>query len=265
MDHYIWNIRPSVFEGHDLPRWYSLLFSLGLYTGYQITGKLLNPKVITEDEYGDVFVAGIIGMAVGMRLGHCLFYEPDIYLADPIRILKIWEGGYASHAGFVGLFLAVFLKLRRLTKVPLLWFFDKVATGCVAVAAFIRVGNFFNSEMIGHESSMPWAIVFSQIDLVPRHPAQLYEAIGYAVISVLSLRLNKLSSFADRHGKILGVILVLISFWRIFCEFFKIEQVEFEKGMFLNMGQILSLPFLLIGIWLIMNAARKGPQVLVVD
>jgi prolipoprotein diacylglyceryl transferase len=247
----IWNVQPEIFSFSPVPRWYSLCFAIGIILGHAITRRMIPAEKLNEEEYNSGFVYVLMGMMIGMRLGHCLFYQPEYYFERPWEIPMIWQGGYASHGGFFGVFIAVFLFLRKHPKLNLLWLLDRVVVSCACVAGWIRIGNFFNSEMIGRESTAPWAVTFSQIDQIPRHPTQIYEAIGYFVICALGWALFKRTKITDVNGRLFGVILILAAIWRIFCEFFKIEQVDFERGMFLNMGQILSVPFAIVGIWLL--------------
>jgi prolipoprotein diacylglyceryl transferase len=247
----IWNIQPEIFSFSPVPRWYSICFALGVLLGHTVTKKLTPNDRLNDDEFNSAFVYVIMGMMIGMRLAHCLFYQPEYYFERPWEIPMLWQGGYASHGGFLGVFIAVFLFLQKHPKINLLWFLDRVIVGCACAAGWIRVGNFFNSEMIGRETDVPWAITFAQIDQIPRHPTQLYEAVGYFVICAFGYILFKKSKIAEHDGRMFGLIVILAALWRIFCEFFKIEQVDFEKGMFLNMGQILSLPFIILGLWLL--------------
>jgi phosphatidylglycerol:prolipoprotein diacylglycerol transferase len=246
----IWSIRPEIFSFSPVPRWYSICFAIGIISGHAIARRLISQEKINDEEFNKGFLYVIIGTMVGMRLGHCLFYQPEYFFEKPWEILMIWQGGYASHGGFAGVVIAVYLFLRKHPELDLLWLLDRVAVGCVCVAGWIRIGNFFNSEMIGRESTASWAVTFSLVDQIPRHPTQLYEAIGYFLICICGWLLVKRTSLSNVKGRVLGFVVLLTASWRIFCEFFKIEQVNFERGMFLNMGQILSIPFLLIGLWL---------------
>jgi prolipoprotein diacylglyceryl transferase len=249
----IWDIRPEVFSFSPLPRWYSLLFAIGVYTGYLLTRKLMSKEKLSDEQFASGFTYVIVGMMVGMRLGHCLFYQPDYYLERPWEILMIWQGGYASHGGFLGVFIALYFFIRKNPQVTFWWLLDRASIGCVNVAGWIRLGNFFNSEMIGHKTEMPWAVVFAQIDQVPRHPTQLYEAFGYFFTSILLWILYHRTKIADQPGRMIGLSCVMLSTWRFFCEFFKVEQVGFEQDMALNLGQILSLPFFLGGLYLLVK------------
>lgn len=248
----VWNIDPAVFSFSPLPRWYGVLFAVGVILGFHAT-KSLNARDGKGGDFTDrLLVYVIVGMVVGMRLVHCLFYQPEVYLANPIEILKIWQGGFASHGGFAGVMIALWA-FTNANQVSFLWLADRAAVGCMLPAAFIRIGNFFNSEMIGHPSDLPWAVVFQQVDdsLVPRHPAQLYEAIGYLTIFAISWLLYQKTDIKNKTGRLFGSVMIMGFTWRFLMEFFKIEQAEFEKGMLFNMGQLLSLPFIFVGILLV--------------
>ena len=256
----VWNVDPAVFSFSPLPRWYGVLFAAGVISGFHAT-KAFNTKDGRGGDFTDrMLVYVIAGMVIGMRLAHCLFYQPEIYLANPIEILKIWHGGFASHGGFAGVMVALWA-FTKSNKVGFLWLADRAAIGCMLTAAFIRLGNFFNSEMIGHPTDVPWAMIFEQVDeqRLPRHPAQLYEAVGYLLIFAISWLLYQKTDWKNKAGRLFGSVMIMGFTWRFLMEFFKIEQAEFEKSMPLNMGQLLSLPFIAIGILLAFGAfARKS-------
>jgi prolipoprotein diacylglyceryl transferase len=247
----VWDIRPEVFSFLPLPRWYSLLFAAGIVFGYLIFRNILKREGKPLEMLDSLLMHIVLGMMIGMRLGHCFFYQPDYYLAHPLEIPMIWKGGYASHGGFAGVLIALALFVRKHKDATFLWLADRVTIIAMLAAGFIRVGNFFNSEMIGHPTDAPWAVVFAQIDQVPRHPAQLYEAVGYFAVSGITWLLYVKGDAVKVRGRLLGVGMVLGFAWRFFCEFFKEDQVPFEQGMTLNMGQLLSLPFILLGAALI--------------
>jgi prolipoprotein diacylglyceryl transferase len=256
-NHLIWDIDPQIFSFAPVPRWYGLIFALGIVGGF-----LLMKNIFVREDKDPVLadkllVYVFISMLLGMRLGHCLFYEPATYLAHPLRILKIWEGGYASHGGFAGLIVGIVLFARRYRDVSLMWLLDRMTMPAMFAAGMIRVANFFNSEMIGHPADVPWAIVFKLVDEQPRHPGQLYEAVGFFAIFALALMLYLKTPAGKRSGYLFGLVLILGFSWRFFCEFFKEDQVGFEAGMALNMGQLLSLPFVAAGIFVLIRSWRQ--------
>lgn len=258
----IWDIDPQVFSFSPVPRWYGLIFAGAFLTSFYLIQYQYRHDKKPVEWCDSLLVSNMIGMVIGMRLGHCLFYQPEIYLSEPWRILMIWEGGYASHGGYVGIFGSILYHSRKF-KLGFWWVADRVTLGALWVSAWIRVGNFFNSEMIGRPSDEPWAIIFPSLDMVPRHPTQLYEAFGYFVCSFLAWYMWRYTSLVKSEGKITGIILILGFSWRIFTEHFKINQVAFEESMLLNMGQWLSIPFIVLGGLMVLgvqNSFKKLPK-----
>jgi prolipoprotein diacylglyceryl transferase len=190
----------------------------------------------------------MMGTIIGARLGHCLFYEPDYYLANPLRILEIWKGGLASHGGTIGILVALALYARKNTDQPLGWLMDRLTVSVALTAACIRLGNFFNSEIVGKPTELPWAIVFERLDQIPRHPAMLYESVSYFVLCGVCFYLYATRIDTLKRGFLTGLLLVWIFTSRFLLEFVKENQVAFESGLPLNMGQLLSLPFVALGI-----------------
>lgn len=256
-NHLIWNIDPQVFSFSEVPRWYGLIFAGGIVGGYALMKRMFIKEHKDIELVDKLLVYVFVGMLVGMRLGHCFFYEADQYLRDPIRIFKIWEGGYASHGGFAGLIVAILLFCRKYKSINIMWLLDRMTIPSMFAAGAIRVGNFFNSEMVGRTSDVPWAIVFKLVDDNPRHPGQLYEAIGFFTLFGVGLYIYSKEKLRDRRGLLLGTILTFGMSWRFFVEFFKENQVGFENDMVLNMGQILSIPFIAVGIYLLWNTLRN--------
>lgn len=252
----IWDIQPEVFSFSPLPRWYSLIFALGIVAGYLVMRVIFrreNRPLLLLDS---LLMHIVLGMMIGMRLGHCLFYQPEYYLQHPLEILMIWKGGYASHGGFLGVIIALWLFVRRHREFTYLWILDRTAIISMIAAGCIRVGNFFNSEMIGHETTLPWGIIFAQVDNVARHPAQLYEAFGYFVTAAITWVLYDRGKITEQPGRLLGVAMMLGFGWRFFCEFFKVDQVPFEQGMTFNLGQLLSVPFVIVGAFLFFRKSK---------
>lgn len=251
-----WDVSPEIFSfGFISIRWYSLLFALGFIVGYQIMSKIFLIENKTQKDLDSLTIVMIISTVIGARLGHCLFYDPEFYLSNPIEILKIWRGGLASHGAVIGILLGLWIFVRkRKGRFTFLWVLDRIAVVTALAGCFIRLGNFFNSEMIGLPTDLPWAIVFEKYDSVPRHPGQLYEALAYLVVFlVLYFRYQAMKSKTP-PGQLIGLFFLLIFIARFFIEFVKIDQVPFEAGLPLNMGQILSLPLILIGIYLVVRS-----------
>lgn len=256
---YVWNLQPEVFSFSPLPRWYSLLFASGIVGGYAILRKIFIREGRPLELLDSLLMYGVVGMMVGMRLGHVMFYQPDYYIDHLIEVPMIWKGGYASHGGFLGVIIALLLFVRKKPDMTFFWLADRVSITCLFAAGFIRLGNFANSEIIGRPTgdSVPWAVIFSQVDQIPRHPAQLYEALGYFVLCALSLLLYYRTRLLEQAGRLVGLVIATGFVWRFFCEFFKEDQVPFEAGLTLNMGQILSIPFIIFATALALNVQGK--------
>jgi len=254
---FIWDIRPEIFSFMPLPRWYSLIFAAGMIGGYMMMRAVFKRENKPVELLDSLLVYIVFGTMIGMRLGHCFFYQPDYYLSHPWHIPMIWEGGYASHGGFLGVIIALWLFVRKYGNMTFLWLADRIAFASMFAGGCIRVGNFFNSEMIGHPATVPWAVVFKRIDMVPRHPAQLYESVGYFAVCGLGWLAYRYTKTAALPGRLLGLIMIGGFGWRFFCEFFKEDQVAFEAGMKFNMGQLLSIPFIILGVFLVFGAFKR--------
>jgi len=210
-----------------------------------------------------------VGTVIGARLGHCLFYEPDYFLQNPLEILKIWKGGLASHGAAIGILLSLWLYVRKY-KLSFLWMIDRIVIVVALGGAFIRLGNLFNSEIYGRPTQLPWGFEFVRDKLydsntgellptVARHPTQLYEALSYILIFVVLFVFYRKRHLKVRDGFIFGVFMILLFLARFFIEFVKNDQVAFESGMQFNMGQWLSLPFILAGVVMIL-LTRHWPR-----
>ena len=246
-------------------RWYSLCWLIGLVLAFLIVRRLYKEQKIKDELFDPLLIYCFLGIIIGARLGHCFFYEPDVYLSSWDRFLEVFlpmkhtaEGwtftgyeGLASHGGTLGLMLGLYLYYRR-THLNLWIVFDNIAIATPLTACFIRLGNLMNSEIIGKVTDVPWAFVFENagrgLSDAPRHPGQLYEAICYFVFFFVGWYLYRKRPEKVGTGFFFGLCLTLIFTARFFIEFTKIDQVDFESGMLLNMGQLLSLPFIVIGI-----------------
>lgn len=239
---------------YDL-RVYSFLFALGFVFGFVLLQKQFKQASVPQEKLDSLFVYAIIGTVIGARLGHCLFYEFDYYSNNPLEIflpVRFYPEfqitgfyGLASHGGAVGILLAVFIFSRK-EKINLYWILDKLTLVIPLACGMIRLGNLFNSEMIGNPTTVPWAFIFHRVDSIPRHPGQLYESLAYFAIFLF---LNSFSKkYQKEEGFLFGLCVVLLFSARFFLEFLKIDQVGFEADMVINMGQVLSLPFILVGI-----------------
>ncbi len=251
-------------------RWYALCWLLGLVGGYFMVQWLYKDQKIGDDKFEPLFIYCFVGILVGARLGHCIFYQPDYFLSSGRHIVEMLlpihflpEGGWkftgyeglASHGGTIGLMIALWLYSRR-TKVKLWTVLDNIAIATPIAACFIRLGNLMNSEIIGKVTDVPWAFVFERVDMLPRHPGQLYEAIAYFCFLFVGLYFYKKRKVEAGRGFYFGLCLALIFTFRFFIEYTKDIQVSFESGMLFNMGQILSVPFILLGVWCMYRAKK---------
>ena len=250
----IWNASPILLSfGPFQVHWYGFLFALGFFVGAKIAERLFKKEGFPVDHIDRLVFYMIVGTLVGARLAHTLIYEPEIYLHDPIRIFKIWEGGLASHGGTLGVILGTYFWKRKYWPGTFVQLLDIIAVPSAMVGALIRIGNFFNSEIIGHPTAMPWGIVFQRVDSIPRHPTMLYECIAYLfTFAVLAQEYKK--GFTKKPGFILGTFFFLIFGIRFWIEFFKEYQVPSEAALPLDLGQLLSIPFVIFGAFLMFNA-----------
>lgn len=252
MGYLVWNVDPEIFRLGPLAlRWYGLLFACGFILGYFILRQIYRNEERPEENLSSLFVYILLGTVIGARLGHILFYQPDYYLARPWEILMIWQGGLASHGGYTGVLIALYLYLKKYREMNFLELSDRLVIASLPAASFIRIGNLFNSEILGVPSDLPWAIIFLRVDNIPRHPATLYESLSYLVVfSILYIAYWK-TAIVKIPGRILGAAFVACFTARFLIEFVKQEQVSFEQGMFFNLGQLLSIPFILLGLILL--------------
>jgi prolipoprotein diacylglyceryl transferase len=254
-----WNVSPELLNlGPISVRWYGLLFAMAFIVGYKISQWMYKRENKPESDVEQLAVYMILGTVIGARLGHCLFYNPEYYLSNPIEILMVWKGGLASHGAAVGILTALYLYAKK-KKENYLWVVDRVVIVVALGGSFIRLGNLFNSEIIGKAADVPWAFIFTSVDNVPRHPAQLYESITYLVIFLILIFIYKSKKLLN--GFIFGLFLILLFVFRFFVEFLKENQTGFEEGMALNMGQLLSIPFVILGGILILRSFKKSKSV----
>ena len=265
-----WDFDSEIITIFGFPlKYYGLLFGGGLLLCSYILKGIYRRENLKESAHEALFVYGIVGIFAGARIGHCLFYDFDYYSKNIVEIIlpikKMVNGEYefigyaglASHGGTVGLIISLYLYSKKY-EIKYLKILDLIAIVAPLGATFIRLANLMNSEMIGNQTTMPWAFIFSRVDNIPRHPAQLYEAISYLTIFVIVFSTYKTKNITLGTGFLFGFAITLIFTMRILIEFVKINQVEFEDGMKLNMGQILSIPFIIIGLYFIRkNMIRK--------
>ncbi|MBR8765914.1 Phosphatidylglycerol--prolipoprotein diacylglyceryl transferase [Porphyromonas levii] len=265
-----WTLDPILFQfGGIRVGWYGVLFAVGLIVfGGGILGKMWKHEGLSEQSYNWLVVYILVATVVGARLGHCLFYEPAYYLANPLEILQTWKGGLASHGGVIGIMVAVYLYSKKVSKQSMLWTFDRLCVPTGLVAAMIRLGNLANHEIYGHATDVPWAFRFIEnipqwqmgaepIFTAPSHPTQLYEALTYLLTFGVCMWLYWKKDAYKHEGLIFGVAMIMIFVARFLIEFVKNDQVGFEADMSLNMGQWLSLPFILIGIAAVVFSLKR--------
>jgi phosphatidylglycerol---prolipoprotein diacylglyceryl transferase len=261
----VWDVDPIIFDGIEFFRWYGLCWAVGMMLGYQIMAWIYKTEGIPTAELDKLAMYVILGGIIGARFGHILFYDPLYYLNNPIEILPIrinptfqFTGlaGLASHGGTVGALIALYLYHRKFKKDYLL-LLDRLIIAGALLGCFIRIGNLINSEIIGIPSRLPWAFIFSHIDQTPRHPAQLYEALFYLLISLFLFLIWQSRKVGDYKGFLFGLGISVIFMQRFLVEFLKENQVEFEGQLTLNMGQMLSIPLILMGIFIMTRSIKK--------
>ena len=262
-----WNIDPVIFEiGSFGLRYYALCFLAAFVVSYILMLKIFKREGKTQELLDQLSIYIFLGTLIGARLGHCLFYEFDYYIQHPLEMIlpfRMVNGsfeltgfqGLASHGGAIGILIALWLFSRK-TKTDFMWITDRLIIVVPLAGAFVRLGNFFNSEIIGLETKMPWGVVFEKVDMTPRHPAQLYEAIAYILLFIVLWSMYQKNN-KSKPGYLFGIFLVLLFGARFVLEFFKENQEAFEESMKFNMGQLHSIPFMLVGLYLIFRKEKE--------
>lgn len=245
-------------------RWYGIMFALAFLSGYFVGAKLFLKAGRSREQLETLLTYILFATVIGARLGHVLFYEPSYYFSHPAEIIKIWHGGLASHGAAIGILIAIWL-FKRNHKANFLWTVDVVCT-CVALGgSFVRIGNFFNSEIIGKVTHVPWAIIFARVDMLPRHPSMLYESVWYLSLFIILWVIWRKYDFHPPEGFVFGFFLIYMFTGRFLLEYTKVHQADFGQNWILDMGQILSIPFILLGIWILWkkvdwNKVRQVPE-----
>lgn len=275
-----WDISSEIFDGYKTPNLYGLLFVSGLILGYFVVKRMFKKENIDEQAMDKLVMYMVLGTIIGARLGHVFFYGPywDVidannvvlergYLSHPMDILKVWEGGLASHGAAVAILIMLFIYSKKVVKKPFLWILDRISAPIAIGATFIRLGNLVNHEMVGDETTLPWGFRFLYHDYnlydgtwasIPvRHPAQLYEAICYLISFGILLFLYWKKDLWKKPGVIFGTFLIFIFGSRFFVEFVKLGQTARDEYLVLNTGQILSIPLVLVGIYLVWRGLSK--------
>lgn len=259
-----WDVSPDIFTWPITVRWYGLMFAIGFWIGFNIVARMFKHEGAPERWLGILLIYVALGTIIGARLGHVLFYEWDYYSQHPLKILATWEGGLASHGGAIGVIIAVILFSIFTSKRNPLWTFDRLVVAIALVGCLIRIGNLMNSEIFGHATTLPWGFMFVRsrewhelYEGVACHPTQIYEAMCYLALFGLLMWMYWKKNAGERPGLIFGTFLIGIFVPRFFIEFIKNPQVAFEQTMTLNMGQWLSIPFVILGVILIIYAMSR--------
>ena len=263
LNYIVWDVDPFVFQLPDFLggrpiAWYGVLWAMVFLVGYYIMKRIYKKENLSDDQLDKLLMYMMIFTIVGARLGHCLFYEPEYYFSNPIKFLYVWEGGLASHGGAIGILIGLYIYAKKIGK-PYLWILDRIVIPVAIGGAFIRTGNLMNSEIYGEPTTLPWGFKFVRdypigmpIEDIPAcHPTQIYEALFcIAVFIYLLYAYYKQDTANKRPGFMFGIFLIVVFGSRILIEFIKNHQVAFEDNMVLDMGQWLSIPFVIAGIWL---------------
>ncbi|MBR7176277.1 MAG: prolipoprotein diacylglyceryl transferase [Bacteroidales bacterium] len=270
LNYIVWDVDPFIFHLPDFLggrpiAWYGLLWAMVFIVGYYIMKKVYKKEGLDDDKLDKLLMYMLIFTIVGARLGHCLFYEPEYYLSNPIKFLYVWEGGLASHGGAIGILIGLYIYSKKIDK-PFLWIMDRIVIPVAIGGAFIRTGNLMNSEIYGEPTTLPWGFKFVRdfpvgipLDEIPAcHPTQIYEALFCIAVFIYLLYAYFKQDIADkRPGFMFSIFLIVVFGSRILIEFIKNPQVDFEQNMTLDMGQWLSIPFLIAGIWLLIRSFKK--------
>lgn len=266
----VWDVSPNIFTfpekfpllGGRPVAWYGLLWALSFVIGYIIVKKMYKREGMDDKLLDKLLLYMLIFTVVGARLGHCLFYEPKEYFADPIKFLYIWEGGLASHGGAIGILIGLYIYSRKVKK-PYIWTLDRIVIPVALGGAFIRLGNLMNSEIYGYETTLPWGFKFvrdcapgTPVDAIPAcHPTQIYEALVCLIVFAVLMHLYFKRDTIKKHpGFAFGLFCTVVFGSRILIEFIKRPQVDFENNIFLDMGQLLSIPFVIVGVYFIIKS-----------
>ncbi len=254
----VWDVDPEIFKiGGLTVRWYGLLWALGIWLTLMVVQKIFKQEKISEKWLDKLFTYTVLGAILGARLGHCLFYDFGYYIAHPIEILYIWQGGLASHGGAFGILIAIYLYNRNVSKKGMLWVLDRLVIGVALAGASIRLGNLMNSEIYGTATSLPWGFIFVRNgETEAMHPTQIYEILYCLITFAVTWWMYWKKNYQLQAGKIFGAFLIGIFGTRFLLEFIKLDQEAFEATMWINMGQILSLPFILFGIWFLVRKKK---------
>jgi len=256
----IWDIDPTILHLGVLQlRWYGVLFVGSFFIGLMVLNWIFKREGKDTKVLDNFLIYVMIGAVVGARLMHCFAYEPQYFLAHPLEILKVYKGGLASHGGMLGVILALYIFAKKY-NLSFMWLLSRVTIPGAITAAFVRFGNFFNSEILGLPSDKPWAIVFARVDMIPRHPVQLYEAFSYLLLVAILLYIYKKVSPIFATKILPAVFLTYMFSVRFLLEYTKTRQADYQWDLPLTTGQALSLPFILIGVVWMVIALRSAKR-----
>ena len=276
LNYITWDVNPEIFRiGAIAVRWYGLFWAIGIYATLLITTKIFKHEKLPEAWVDKLFIYTVLGAILGARLGHCFFYEWKLvaepitflgitfnyenhYLSHPWELLFIWRGGLASHGGAIGILIAMILFNKNVSKKGINWIFDRLLIGVCLCGASIRFGNLMNSEIYGSATSLPWGFLFVRTgETQPMHPTQIYEMIYCLVTFAIMWFMYWKKEAYKKNGLLFGIFLIGVFGSRFMLEFIKNNQEAFESGLPLNMGQWLSLPFIVWGIWLLLRSSSS--------
>ncbi|MFV0346318.1 MAG: prolipoprotein diacylglyceryl transferase [Bacteroidales bacterium] len=265
-----WNVSPFIFETSFYSlRWYTLLFAIGFYVAYKLGLKMYALDGVDEEKMNKLMIYIFVGTVFGARIGHCVFYEWAYYKDHIAEIILPFRTtvngvkftgyqGLASHGGAIGIFIAMLIYAKKVSKTSVWWVIDRVVVPTALVGGMIRLGNLFNSEIYGIQTSLPWGMIFERNDeTIAKHPTQIYESLCYVVSFFVLAHLFWKTDKRKNEGFITGLFFILIFTARFFIEFIKEDQETFEAAMALNMGQWLSVPFIILGIYLVISSKKR--------
>lgn len=266
----VWDVNPEAFSiGPISVRWYGLIYATGFLLAISILSRIFKQEKCPEDWADKVFIGMVLAVVIGSRLGHVFFYDWAYYSQHPIEIFQVWKGGLASHGGAAAIILTTWILSKYFFHKTFMWLADRLFVICSLVASMIRIGNLMNSEIYGCETTLPWGFKFVRdfqglpLDLIPIcHPTQIYESLAYLTLFGVLMWLCFRTDARDHAGFLSGLGFFWVFTARFFIEFIKNDQSEFEAGMILNMGQLLSIPFIILGLgMLIWSHKHNGEKI----
>lgn len=238
------------------PRWYGLMFAFAFISGYAIGFRLFLDAGRSQEDLDRLLIYVLVATIIGARLGHVFFYEAEFYLRNIHLIPQVWTGGLASHGAAIGIIAAMWIYARKTAGTTFFWVADRVVPGVAIGGMFIRIGNFFNSEILGLPTELPWAVIFTRVDMLPRHPSMLYESLLCILVLITLAAIYYKYDKKPPEGSLFGTFLVMLFSGRFLIEFTKETLADFMAGSILDMGQLLSIPFVLIGAWLLIKVVK---------